>query len=204
MQKITPALEIAGHSFITQTLADVQARLAPHIERLPELLRELSAREVQAEESLRLHRERLRQSAESIQREAESQREATLADLREKFEAIRAEALGRWVEELDTSGVRATHSTAEAMGKSSDWYVNRPRDAYSRWWKKASTGAEGLLQKRAEEAAQQAATVLEQRRAEHSVALRAQIEEVATATVERSRNEIEEAAHSVAASFGQV
>ena len=204
VQRVTPTLETAGHSFITQTLAEVQARLAPHIERLPELLRELSAREVQAEESLRLHRERLRQSAESIQREAESQREATLADLREKFEAIRAETLGRWVEELDTSGVRATHSTAEAMGKSSDWYVHQTQGRIQSLVEENVTGAEALLQRRAEEAAQQAVTVLEQRRAEHSVALRAQIEEVATAAVERSRYEIEEAAHSVAASFGQV
>ena len=44
VQRITPALETAGQSFIHQTLADVQARLAPHIERLPELLRELGAR----------------------------------------------------------------------------------------------------------------------------------------------------------------
>jgi len=204
LQRITPALESAGHSFITQTLADVQARLAPHIERLPELLRELSAREVQAEESLRLHRERLRQSAESVQREAESQREATLADLREKFEAIRAEALGRWVEELDTSGVRATHSTAEAMGKSSDWYLQQTQGRMQSLVEESVIGAEGLLHKRAEEAAQIAATVLEQRRAEHSVALHAQIEEAATAAVERSRSEIEDAAHSVAASFGQV
>jgi len=204
VQRITPALESAGQSFIHQTLADVQARLAPHIERLPELLRELSARELQAEESLRLHRERLRQSAASVQREAESDREATLADLREKFEAIRAEALGRWVEELDTSGVRATHSTAEAMGKSSDWYVQQTQGRMQSLVEESVIGAEGRLQRQAEEAAQKAAAMLEQRRAEHSVELRAQIEEAAGAAVERSRSEIEEAAHTVAASFGQV
>ncbi|MGA8230308.1 MAG: hypothetical protein WB795_02410, partial [Candidatus Acidiferrales bacterium] len=160
VQRITPALESAGQSFIHQTLADVQARLAPHIERLPELLRELSARELQAEEGLRLHRERLRQSAVSVQREAESDREATLADLREKFEAIRAEALGRWVEELDTSGVRATHSTAEAMGKSSDWYVQQAQGRMHSLVEESVTGAEGRLQKQAEEAAQKAAAML--------------------------------------------
>jgi len=204
VQKINPALESAGHSFVTQMLAEVQGRLAPHIERLPELLRELSAREVQAQESLRLHRERLRQSAESVQREAESNREATLADLREKFEAIRADALGRWVEELDTSGVRATHSTAEAMGKSSDWYVQQAQGRMRSMVEENVSGAEELLQKRAEEAAQKAATVLEQRRAEHAVALRAQIEEATAAAVEQSRTEIEDAAHSVASSLGQV
>jgi hypothetical protein len=204
VQKINPALESAGHSFVTQMLAEVQGRLAPHIERLPELLRELSAREVQAQESLRLHRERLRQSAESVQREAESNREATLADLREKFEAIRADALGRWVEELDTSGMRATHSTAEAMGKSSDWYVQQAQGRMQSMVEENVSGAEELLQKRAEEAAQKAATVLEQRRAEHAVALRAQIEEATAAAVEQSRTEIEDAAHSVASSLGQV
>jgi len=203
-QRVAPALESTGHSFITQTLADLQARLAPHIERVPELLRELSAREVQAEESLRLHRERLRQSAESIQREAESQHEATLTDLREKFEAIRAEALGRWVEELDTSGVRATHSTAEAMGKSSDWYVQQTQGRMHSLVEEHVTGAEAQLEKRAAEAAEKAVTLLDQRRAQHSVALQAQIDEAASASVDRSRSQIEEVAHSVAASFGQV
>ena len=48
----------------------METRLTPHLERLPGLIRDLNSREAQAEESLRLYRERLRQAAENNQREA--------------------------------------------------------------------------------------------------------------------------------------
>ena len=79
------------------------------------------------------------------------------------------------MDELDTSGVRATHSTAEAMGKSSDWYVQQAQGRMHSLVEESVTGAEGRLQRQAEEAAQKAAVMLEQRRAEHSVELRAQM-----------------------------
>jgi hypothetical protein len=64
-QRVTPALESQGQQFIARTIAEVESSLGAHFERVPELLRELSAREVQAEEGLRLHRERLRQLSEN-------------------------------------------------------------------------------------------------------------------------------------------
>ncbi len=56
-----PGARRPGQQFAERTIADVQSKVAPHVERVPELLRELSARELQAEWSLGLYRERLRQ-----------------------------------------------------------------------------------------------------------------------------------------------
>ena len=72
-QRVAPALDGLSHHFLQRLSADAETRLAPHMERVPALLHELSAREVEVEESLRLHRERLRQVSEKNQREVTAQ-----------------------------------------------------------------------------------------------------------------------------------
>ena len=78
---VMPPLESLTQQYIERSLADVESKLAPHFKRVPELLRELAAREMQVEEGLRLHRERLRQLSENNQREVSAQLAATLAGL---------------------------------------------------------------------------------------------------------------------------
>ncbi|MGA8072246.1 MAG: hypothetical protein WB995_02150, partial [Candidatus Acidiferrales bacterium] len=46
-QRIQPALDAAGQMLVGRTLAELDARLTPHLERVPELLRQLTAHEVQ-------------------------------------------------------------------------------------------------------------------------------------------------------------
>ena len=71
-----------GISNSTKHKAEAEAKLAPHLERVPALLHELSAREVQVEESLRLHRERLRQVSEKNQKDVTTQMATTLREAR--------------------------------------------------------------------------------------------------------------------------
>jgi hypothetical protein len=117
-QRIQPALDAAGQMLVGRTLAELDARLTPHLERIPEVLRQLTAHEVQAEESLRMHRERLRQAAESSRRDAAAQLEQAFAGVRSEFEAARSEALAKWSEELSASGARAAHAAIE-IGRAS-------------------------------------------------------------------------------------
>ena len=53
-QRVAPALDWLTHQFLERLSASAEAKLAPHIDRVPALLHELSAREVEVEESLRL------------------------------------------------------------------------------------------------------------------------------------------------------
>ena len=135
-QRVTPALDALQQEFVNRAHVQVEAKLAPHFERVPELLRELSAREVQAEESLRLHRERLRQASENNQREVSAQLATTLVDARNDFESARKDAATKWNEELDASGVRAAHTAAESIGRSSEWFQQEARARLQVWWNK--------------------------------------------------------------------
>src|SRR4029077_7094664 len=137
-------------------------------ERVPELLRELATREVQVEDGLRLHRERLRQVSENHQREASAQMTSTLGELRNNFETARKEALLKWTEELDASGVRASHAAGESIGRSSEWFQQEAR---------------ARLQVQVEQALVTAGTGLDQKTAEGSQKFEAQLSPQSAATL---------------------
>jgi hypothetical protein len=203
-QRVAPVLESAGQQFIARTMSEVQSKIGSHLERVPELLRELSAREVQAEESLRLHRERLRQSADNIRRESDSQQELTLAQLRNDLEAARKEALSKWVEELDASGVNATHAAAESIAKASEWHVQQAQARMHGLVENSLVAAGETLEKKVREVSQEVAADLERQRSAHAEQLQVQLEGAAGDVIDRSRSQIGQAAQAAAVSFGEV
>jgi hypothetical protein len=174
------------------------------MERVPELLRELSAREVQAEEGLRLHRERLRQASENNQREVSSQLAATLADVRNDFESARKEALAKWNEELDASGVRAAHSAGESIGRSSEWFQQEARARLQVLAEQTITSAATGFDERTAEAGKKYGLQLASESASHIEQIREQVKGVAGEAVSCASSELQQAAEAAASSFGQV
>jgi len=203
-QRLGPALDSLAQQFIERTMAEVESKLAPRIERVPELVRELAAREVEAEESLRLHRERLRQVSENNQREAASQMGATLASLRNDFESARKEALAKWNEELDASGVRASHAAAESIGRSSEWFQQEARARLQVLVEQTMTTAGNSFDEKASLAAAKFEARLEEQSAGRLARIEQQLEGLAGEVAGRTRTRLDEAAEAAAASFGQV
>ncbi len=203
-QRVTPALDTLQQEFVNRAQTQVEAKLAPHFERVPELLRELAAREVQAEESLRLHRERLRQASENNQREVSGQLAATLLDVRNDFESARKEALAKWNEELEASGARATHSAAESIGRSSEWFQQEARARLQVLVEQTTAAAAGSFDEKTNEAAQKYAARLADESANHLGQVHQQIENMAGEAANRTRNEFDRAAEMAASSFGEV
>jgi len=179
-------------------------KLAPHLERVPELLRELAAREVQAEEGLRLHRERLRQASENNQRDVAAQLAATLLDVRNDFEAARREALAKWNEELDASGVRAAHSAGESIGRSSEWFQQEARARLQVLVEQTITSAATGFEEKTGEATKKFAVQLAEESANHLTQIREQAEGIAGEAAGRARSELDKAAEAAASSFGEV
>ena len=203
-QTIGSSLDSVGHQFLERTIAETERRLAPHLERVPTLLRELETREVQTEESLRVHRERLRQLAENSNREVESQNAATTASLHADFEAARKDALGKWNEELDASGVRAAHSAAESLGRTSEWFQQEARARLQVLVEQAVVTAGVGLSEKTAAATQSFEGQLAVQAAAHLAQIREQFEGVASESTGRARTELDRAAEAAAASFGQV
>ncbi|HTX14429.1 MAG TPA: hypothetical protein VMD77_03970 [Candidatus Baltobacteraceae bacterium] len=202
--RLGPALDALGQQLAEKTIAEVQSKVAPHVERVPELLRELSARELQAEGSLRLFRERLRQVAENNQREASTQLASTLSDLRNDFEAARREALGKWTEELDAGGVRASHAAAESIGRSSEWFQQEARARMQVLAEQTLAAATATFEEKTSEAARQFESKLEEESAWRIAQIQQHLESVTSELSSRARTDIGAAAETAAASFGQV
>jgi len=199
-----PMLDSLGHQFIERTLAEAESKFAPHLERVPELLRELSAREVQAEESLRLHRERLRQASESNQREVAAQMATTVAGLHTDFETARKEALAKWAEELDASGVRASHAAEESVARSSEWAQKEASARLDALIEQKLSGAGTGYDEKIAESARKFGGQLDEEASAHLAQFRNQLDHAGNEFVARTRTEFEVASEAAAASFGQV
>ena len=185
-QRIQPALDAAGQMLVGRTLAELDARLTPHLERVPELLRQLTAHEVQAEESLRMHRERLRQAAESSRRDAAAQLEQAFAGVRSEFEAARGEALAKWSEELSASGARAAHAAIEDLVKSAEWHKEEAKAHVENLTQESLRRAEGVFEERTRAASESLGAELEKRKAVFAEGAQAQLEAVAAGVEARS------------------
>ena len=203
-QRVAPALDGLTHHFLQRLSADAESRLAPHMERVPALLHELSAREVEVEESLRLHRERLRQVSEKNQREVATQMATTLSGVHEDFEAARKEALAKWAAELDASGVRAAHAAGESIGHTSEWLQQEARARLQAHVEQSLMAASAGLEGKTAEAAQKFEAQLAAQTEAHLAQIRSQVENVAGEVTGRARTELDRAAEAAAASFGQV
>jgi hypothetical protein len=203
-QRIGPALDAASQQLVERTVADVESRLAPRIERVSELLRELAPREGQAEESLRLYRERLRQVSENSRREVASQIAATVSNLRNDFEEARKEALAKWSEELDAAGVRASHGAAESIGRSSEWFQQEARARLQVLVEQTLANAAGGFEEKAADAARHFESRLEEQSSGRIAQVHQQLDGIAGDLAGRTCSEIDAAAEAAAASFGQV
>jgi hypothetical protein len=203
-ERLGPALDALSQQLAERTIADVQSKVAPHIERVPELLRELSARELQAEGSLRLFRERLRQVADNNQREASVQLASTLGELRNDFESARREALTKWTEELDATGVRASHAAAESIGRSSEWFQQEARARMQVLAEQTLATATNTFDEKTAEAARQFETKLDEQSAGRIAQIHQELDGVTNELSGRARTDIAAAAEAAAASFGQV
>jgi hypothetical protein len=202
--RVMPELESLTHQFVEKSVSDVEAKLTPQFERVPELIRELGAREMQVEEGLRLHRERLRQLAENNQRDVSFQLAATLQGVQGDFEAARKEALVKWNEELDASGVRASHAASETIGRASEWFQQEARARLQVLVEQSLVTAGTDFEERTNDAAQKFTAELEAQSSARLNQIQEQLSSVAGELTCHTRSQLAEAAQIAAASFGQV
>jgi hypothetical protein len=203
-QRVGPTLDALGSQLAEKVTQEVETALAPRLERVSELVRHLAARELEGEESLRLHRERLRQVAENGQREAAGQATAALASLRNDFEDARKGALSRWSEELDAAGVRASHTAAESIGRSSEWFQQEARARLQVLTEQALATAGAGVEEKTADAGRHFEAALEIQSAGQLAKVYERIEGVAGEAAGRARTEIERASEAAASSFGEV
>lgn len=204
LERTGPALDLLSNETLSRTRVDVERILAPHYERAAELTRELQTRELQAEDSLRLHRERLRQISEQSQRESAAQMSSTVASLRSDFEGARKQALTKWSEELDASGVRASHAAAESIERASEWFQQETRGRLQVQVEQTLAATAAAMEEKQSQLASRFETQLEEQSSAKTEQIEQRLDQFAGELTGRSRTQIEQAARTAAESFGQV
>jgi hypothetical protein len=202
-ERVTPTLESAGQQYVSRVVAEVEAKLGPHLERAQNSLHRMAAREEQVEETLRVHRERLRQASEQHQRETTTQMTGLVSQLKNEFEEARRESLVKWNEELDASGVRATHSALEEMIKASDWYKAKANSEMQTLVEEAVQKAGKKLEETAGEVLQRFGGDLERQRSSHLEEAKVLLEAASGDAITQARNGLAQAAETAARSFGE-
>jgi len=203
-QRLNPTIETLGHHLVERTIAEVEAKLAPRMERVPELIRDLSSREIHAEESLRLHRERLRQVSENNQRDVAAQMAAALTGLHADFESAKRDFLAKWSEELNASGVRASQTASETIGQASEWFQQEARARLQVIVEQSLATAGNDFEGLASQSAQKFAEDLDRQSSNHLATAQDRFDRAAFEIAARNRSQIDEAAQFAANSFGQV
>lgn len=202
--KARESIETARHQLLDRIGAEAEARIAPHAARVPELLREISGREEQMAEGLRLHRERLRHASDNTLREIAAHVEATSSAVRLDFEAARTEALHKWNEELESLSARSSHAAAESLGRTAEWLQQETRERLQVLSEQTLATATAKFEEETSKAASQFATHLEGQSIFHLAHVHQQLDGVADDLTAKTRGQLADAAEAAAASFGQV
>lgn len=203
-ERLGALLEAAGQQSIAGTVGELEAKLAPHVERAQSALRQLSAREEQSEDALRIHRERLRQISEQLQRDAAAQQAGILSQLHGDFEVARREAIAKWNEELETSRIRATHNLADEMVKASELHQQKAQNDLDIVAEASLQSAARGLEEKSSEAAQKFAAEIEHQGSRQVEWIREKAEAVAEGLIGQSQGRFLAAAEAAALSFREI
>lgn len=197
-------IENTRQQLLDRLASEADARVAAHAARVPELLRELSGREEQMAESLRLHRERLRQASDSSLRDIASQAESAVASVRADFETARVNALGKWNEELEALSARAGHAAGESISRTAEWVQQETRERLQVLAEQTHAAATAKFEEETAKATSLFATHLDGNSIFHLAHVHQQLDGVASDLAGKARTQLAEAAEAAAASFGQV
>ncbi len=204
LAKASSELDQVARKTAEAVATEIESRLAPDFSRASELLREFSVKEVEAEESLRLHRERLRQISEAGRREWLAEFQAAADSALRDFESARQTAAAKWAGEIAAGEAVVTRAAAEAAEKTA---AGLEEQVHVRLQSVADSVVErGTLafEERAAGAVQKFAGDLDAQSSERMTRAREQLDDLAKETAGRSQTQIEQAAESAAGAFGQV
>jgi sugar-specific transcriptional regulator TrmB len=202
IEKVALSLEALKEGTADPAAAEIESKLAPHLERVPQILHEPLSCEVQVAESLRMHRERSRQYSERNEKELIEYLNAAVEVVRGDFEATRKDGFAKWNEQLEACGARAAHAAAESIDKAAQWTEQDARARLQTLLEQTLTAAGTSLHAKVGEAKHRLDGEFES--AAHANNIRQQLDASAAELTVNARTQIEQAAEATAAGIGEV
>lgn len=198
------ALESHRQQVVGGVAGEIESRLAPHMERLPGILRDLSAKEFQLEDSLRLHRERLRQASENSERELLAHFHSALLEATKDFDAARSGAAAKLDEDIDSRLSLASQAAAGALEKASQGFEREARGRLQALIEQGLAAGVMTLAANVEDVKRKFASDLEAQSSDRVGQISNQLDGLAGELTARARTQIEQAAEVTATAFGEV
>jgi len=186
-----------------QTAGEINARIAPVLERAAEATRQLSAREEQAEELLHIHRQRLRQASAHVQQEATESMSSMLASLQSNLEVAEKEVSAKCRAELDANAVRAAEEASAEFAKSCEDRLQRGFSRLDARVEDSLNNAGKSIDEVTAEATEKYRTHIGEIEESQLKTTGRHLEALSQKQVEAAKNQFEETAEGVVRTFGQ-
>src|SRR5437660_326104 len=177
-ERLQPVLEEAGQQSLARLAAQLEQRLAPRMKGASEVLAKLTAGAAQAEEVLHTLQQRLAASTEHVTQESIARLAESVSRFEHDFQEMGRAATQKWLAELEAKATETTHSTFEALYKSSEWYE-----------KKVQTQMQAALEKGLDQASNQ----LRENAGEISGLFASELDHYSRSFVEHTQGQMDEA-----------
>ena len=185
---------------LQQLAKQVEQQLAPQIERAQQTGQELRATNQHAEDALHQFRAQMHEVSEQALTASLERMRQQSAELPAEFEQTCRAALARVEEELDAKSTDTTHATFEALYKASEWYQKKAQTSMQATLEKMMDQSTGALRERAAEVSRMFGSELDHYSRSYVEHAQGMIEEDAKEIKQRTREQLEETAKTVAAS----
>ncbi|MGH9711594.1 MAG: hypothetical protein ACRD37_13715, partial [Candidatus Acidiferrales bacterium] len=194
-----PINDVADNA-LKRLAEQVKQQLAPHYERAERTSQQLVTANQQAEDALHQFRAQMHEvSEQALTASLERMRQQT-AELPAEFEQKCRAALAHVEEELETKSTDATHSTFEALYKASEWYQKKAQTSMQATLEKMMDQSTSGMRERAAEVSRMFGSELDHYSRSYVEHAQGMIEEDAREIKERTREQLEVTAKTVAAS----
>ncbi len=139
--RLQPVLDEAGAQSVARLGQQLEAQLAPHVDRANEVVAKLSDAQISGEEAFRAHQDRLWQASEQHIQQVTSRLQESTGEVEKNLQESMRAAVAKSLEDMDAHATDISHSTMESLFKSSAWYE-----------KKIHTQMQGAIDKGTEQA----------------------------------------------------
>jgi rRNA-processing protein FCF1 len=176
-ERLQPVLDEAGAQSVAHLGRQLEAQLAPHVDRANEVIGKLSSAQNSVEEAFRTHQDRLWRSSEQHIQHVNTRLQQSTGELEKDLQESLRAAVTKSLEDLDARASDLSHSTMESLFKSSSWYE-----------KKIHTQMQTAMEKGTE----QAAEALRVRAGEMSSLFASELDHYSRSFIEHSQSQLHE------------
>lgn len=187
-------------SALKRLAEQVEQQLAPHYERARQSSEQLANANQHAQDALHHFRTQMHEVSEQALTASLERMRQQSAELPAEFEQTCRAALTRVEEELETKTTDATHSTFEALYKASEWYQKKAQTSMQATLEKMMDQSTAGMRERAAEVSRMFGAELDHYSRSYVEHAQGLIEEDAKEIKERTREQLEVTAKTVAAS----